>query len=146
MIAAINGPAVGVGATMTLPWTCASPRESARFGFVFARRRHYPEACSSWFLPRIVGISQAAEWLYTGRVFGSDEALSGRLIRSVHPDGELLDAARALASEMAASTSAVSVALSRRLLWRMLGASHPMEAHRADSPRHVLRRAVGRRL
>jgi len=133
VIAAINGPAVGVGATMTLPMDIRLAAESARIGFVFARRGISPEACSSWFLPRIVGISQAAEWLYTGRVFDASEALSGGLVRSVHPDGELLDSARSLASEMATSTSAVSVALSRRLMWRMLGASHPMEAHRADS-------------
>jgi enoyl-CoA hydratase/carnithine racemase len=133
VIAAINGPAVGVGATMTLPMDIRLAAESARMGFVFARRGISPEACSSWFLPRIVGISQAAEWLYTGRVFDAAEALSGGLVRSVHPDVELLDSARSLASEMATSTSAVSVALSRRLMWRMLGASHPMEAHRADS-------------
>jgi len=133
VIAAINGPAVGVGATMTLPMDVRMASASARFGFVFARRGITPEACSSWFLPRVVGISKAAEWVYTGRVFDAAEALSGGLVRSVHPDGELLDAARALAAEMATSTSAVSVALSRRLLWRMLGASHPMEAHRADS-------------
>ena len=133
VIAAINGPAVGVGATMTLPMDIRLAAESARIGFVFARRGISPEACSSWFLPRIVGISQAAEWVYTGRVFDAAEALSGGLVRSVHPDGELLDSARSLASEMADSTSAVSVALSRRLMWRMLGASHPMEAHRADS-------------
>jgi len=133
IIAAINGPAVGVGVTMTLPMDVRMAAESARFGFVFARRGITPEACSSWFLPRIVGISQAAEWIYTGRVFDADEARSAGLVRSVHPDGDLLDAAHDLASEMAASTSAVSVALSRRLLWRMLGASHPMEAHRADS-------------
>lgn len=133
VIAAVNGAAVGVGVTMTLPADIRLASEAARFGFVFARRGIVPEACSSWFLPRVVGISRAAEWVYTGRLFGADEALAGGLVRSVHAPDDLLPAARALADEIAASTSAVSVALSRRLLWRMLGAAHPMEAHRADS-------------
>jgi enoyl-CoA hydratase/carnithine racemase len=100
---------------------------------VFARRGIVPEACSSWFLPRLVGISQAMEWVATGRVFGADEALAGGLVRSLHPGGELLDAARTLAREIAENTAPVSVALARRLMWRMLGAEHPMIAHRADS-------------
>ncbi|GAC1315497.1 MAG: crotonase/enoyl-CoA hydratase family protein [Acidimicrobiales bacterium] len=133
VIAAVNGPAVGVGVTMTLPMDIRLASESARFGFVFARRGIVPEACSSWFLPRVVGISQAAEWVYTGRVFPADEALRGGLIRSVHRPDDLLPAARALAAEMASGTAPLSVALSRQLLWRMLGAAHPMEAHRADS-------------
>ena len=133
VIAAVNGPAVGVGVTMTLPMDIRLAADTARFGFVFARRGIVPEACSSWFLPRIVGISQAAEWVYTGRVFPAEEALRGGLVRSVHPADELLPAARAIADEIAENTAPVSVALSRQLLWRMLGASHPMEAHRADS-------------
>ena len=133
VIAAVNGPAVGVGVTMTLPMDIRIAAESARFGFVFARRGIVPEACSSWFLPRIVGISQATEWVFTGRVFPAAEALDGGLVRRVVPDDQLLPTARALAAEIASSTSAVSVALSRQLLWRMLGAPHPMEAHRADS-------------
>jgi len=133
VIAAINGPAVGVGVTMTLPMDVRLASESARFGFVFARRGIAPEACSSWFLPRVVGISRAAEWIYTGRLFGADEALAAGLVRSVHPPDDLRGAARSLARDMAEGTAAVSVALSRRMLWRMLGASHPMEAHRADS-------------
>lgn len=133
VIAAVNGPAVGVGVTMTLPMDIRLAADTARFGFVFARRGIVPEACSSWFLPRIVGISQAAEWVYTGRVFPAEEALRGGLVRSVHPADELLTAARAIADEIAENTAPVSVALSRQLLWRMLGASHPMEAHRADS-------------
>lgn len=133
VIAAVNGPAVGVGVTMTLPMDIRLAADTARFGFVFARRGIVPEACSSWFLPRIVGISQATEWVYTGRVFPADEALRGGLVRSVHPADELLPAARAIADEIAENTAPVSVALSRQLLWRMLGASHPMEAHRADS-------------
>jgi enoyl-CoA hydratase/carnithine racemase len=133
VIAAINGPAVGVGITMTLPMDIRLSSDSAKFGFVFARRGIVPEACSSWFLPRIVGISQAAEWVYTGRVFGPQEALDGRLIRSVHAGDELLAAARAIASEIAENTAPVSVALSRQMLWRMLGADHPMEAHKVDS-------------
>jgi len=133
VIAAINGPAVGVGATMTLPMDVRLASDQARFGFVFVRRGIVPEACSSWFLPRVVGISQAMEWVMTGRVFDAEEALAGGLLRSVHPAGELLGAARALATEIVEHTAPVSVALSRRLMWTMLGAEHPMVAHRADS-------------
>ena len=133
VIGAINGAAVGVGVTMTLPMDIRLASDAARFGFVFARRGIVPEACSSWFLPRVVGISQAAEWVYTGRVFGAAEAHGAGLVRSVHPGDELITVARALATEIAANTAPVSVALSRQMLWRMLGASHPMEAHRVDS-------------
>ena len=133
VIAAINGPAVGVGATMTLPMDIRLASEEARMGFVFARRGIVPEACSSWFLPRVVGISRAMEWVATGRVFSAQEALDGGLVRAVHPAGELLDAAYALAAEIAENTAAVSVALARQMLWTMLGAEHPMLAHRADS-------------
>ncbi len=133
VIAAINGPAVGVGATMTLPMDVRLAAKEARIGFVFARRGIVPEACSSWFLPRVVGISRAMEWVATGRVFGAQEALDAGLVRSVHPAGELLDAAYALAREMADNAAPVSVALARRMLWRMLGAQHPMLAHRVDS-------------
>jgi enoyl-CoA hydratase/carnithine racemase len=133
VIAAINGPAVGVGITMTLPMDVRLAAEGAKIGFVFTRRGIVPEACSSWFLPRIVGISQAIEWVSTGRLFSSDEALAGDLVRSVHPGGELLDSARALATEIAENAAPVSVALGRRLMWTMLGADHPMAAHRADS-------------
>jgi enoyl-CoA hydratase/carnithine racemase len=133
VIAAINGPAVGVGATMTLPMDIRLAADDARIGFVFARRGIVPEACSSWFLPRAVGISQAMEWVATGRVFSAREALDGGLVRSLHPKDELLDAARALATEIAENTAPVSVALARRMMWRMLGAEHPMLAHRADS-------------
>jgi enoyl-CoA hydratase/carnithine racemase len=132
VIAAINGPAVGVGITMTLPMDIRLAAAGAKIGFVFARRGIVPEACSSWFLPRIVGISQAMEWVATGRVFTSEEAVTGGLVRSIHPGGELLGAARALAAEIAESAP-VSVALSRRLMWTMVGAEHPMDAHRADS-------------
>jgi enoyl-CoA hydratase/carnithine racemase len=133
VIAAINGPAVGVGITMTLPMDIRLAAEEARVGFVFTRRGIVPEACSSWFLPRIVGISQAMEWVATGRVFSAEEALAGGLVRSVHPQSELLGAARALAAEISEHAAPVSVALARRLLWTMLGAEHPMDAHRADS-------------
>ncbi len=133
VIAAINGPAVGVGATMTLAMDVRMAAEDARIGFVFARRGIIPEACSSWFLPRVVGISRAMEWVATGRVFGAEEGLEGGLIRSLHPKDELLGAARALALEIAGNTAPVSVALARQLMWRMLGAEHPMIAHRADS-------------
>jgi enoyl-CoA hydratase/carnithine racemase len=133
VIAAINGPAVGVGITMTLPMDIRLVAEGAKIGFVFARRGIVPEACSSWFLPRIVGISQAMEWVATGRVFDAQEALAGGLVRSVHAPDELLPAAYGIAREIADGTAPVSVALARRLLWRMLGADHPMAAHRADS-------------
>ena len=133
VIAAINGPAVGVGATMTLPMDIRLASDDARMGFVFTRRGIVPEACSSWFLPRAVGISRAMEWVATGRVFSAQEALEGGLVRSLHPAGELLDAAHALAREIAENTAPVSVALARRMLWTMLGAEHPMLAHRADS-------------
>lgn len=133
VIGAINGPAVGVGITMTLPFDVRLASTTAKFGFVFARRGLVPEACSSWFLPRVVGISRAMEWCATGRVFGPDEAVAGGLIRSVHEPDELLPAAYAIAVEIASSASAVSVTLTRALLWRMLGAPHPMDAHRIDS-------------
>jgi enoyl-CoA hydratase/carnithine racemase len=133
VIAAINGPAVGVGATMTLPMDIRLASEDARMGFVFARRGIVPEACSSWFLPRVVGISRAMEWVATGRVFSAQEGLEGGLLRSLHAPGELLDAANELAREIAENTAPVSVALARRMLWTMLGAEHPMLAHRADS-------------
>jgi enoyl-CoA hydratase/carnithine racemase len=133
VIAAVNGPAVGVGATMTLPMDIRLAAPEARFGFVFARRGIVPEAASSWFLPRAVGISRAMEWVATGRVFGADEALAAGLVRSLHPGGELLQTARTLAREIADHTAPVSVAIARRLMWQMLGAEHPMLAHRADS-------------
>jgi enoyl-CoA hydratase/carnithine racemase/RimJ/RimL family protein N-acetyltransferase len=133
VIAAINGPAVGIGATMTLPMDVRLAADDARIGFVFARRGIVPEACSSWFLPRVVGISRAMEWVATGRVFDASEALEGGLVRSLHPKAELMDAANALAREIADNAAPVSVALARRMLWRMLGAEHPMLAHRADS-------------
>jgi enoyl-CoA hydratase/carnithine racemase len=133
VIAAINGPAVGIGATMTLPMDIRLASETARIGFVFSRRGIVPEACSSWFLPWVVGISRAMEWVATGRVFDAQEALAGGLVRSVHPAGELLDAAGALAREIADNAAPVSVALARMMMWRMLGAEHPMVAHRADS-------------
>lgn len=133
VIAAVNGAAVGVGVTMQLPMDVRLASTNAKFGFVFARRGIVPEAASSWFLPRLVGISQAMEWCATGRVFDADEALAGGLVRSVHEPDDLLPAAYGLAHEIADNTSAVSVALTRAMLWRMLGESHPMAAHRVDS-------------
>jgi enoyl-CoA hydratase/carnithine racemase len=133
VIGAINGPAVGVGATMTLPMDVRLAADDARIGFVFARRGIVPEACSSWFLPRVVGISRAIEWVSTGRVFSAQEGLDAGLLRSLHSAEELLPAARALAREIAENTAPVSVALARQMMWRMLGAEHPMVAHRADS-------------
>ncbi len=132
IIAAINGPAVGVGITMTLPMDVRLAGESARVGFVFARRGIVPEACSTWFLPRVVGISQATQWCYSGRVFDAAEAGRGGLVEVV-PDDELLDRARAIASEIAVHSAPVSVALTRQMLWRGLTFDHPMQAHRADS-------------
>ena len=133
IIGAINGPAVGVGATMTLPMDVRLAADGARIGFVFARRGITPEAASSWFLPRIVGISRALEWTMTGRILSAAEALEGGLVRSLHPGEELLGAARALADEIAQSAAPVSVALTRQMLWRTLGADDPMEAHVVDS-------------
>jgi enoyl-CoA hydratase/carnithine racemase len=133
VIVAVNGPAIGVGATMTLPADVRIAAESARFGFVFSRRGIVPEAASSWFLPRVVGISRAMEWVATGRVFGAQEAKDGGLVSRLVPDADLLPAAYALAKEIAENTSAVSVAVSRKLLWSMLGASTPWEAHRLDT-------------
>ena len=133
VIAAINGPAVGIGATMLLPMDIRLASEQARIGFVFNRRGITPEACSSWFLPRVVGISRALEWSMTGRIFPATEALEGGLVRQVLPASELLPAARTLALEIAQNCAPVSVALNRQMMWRMLGASHPMEAHRVDS-------------
>lgn len=133
VIGAINGPAVGVGVTMQLPMDIRLASENAKFGFVFARRGIVPEACSSYFLPRVVGISQALEWTYTGRVFGAEEALKGGLVRSIHKPDDLLPAARAIAREIADNTAAVSVSLTRQMLWRLLGVDHPMEAHKIDS-------------
>ncbi len=133
IIAAINGPAVGVGVTMTLPMDVRMASQDARFGFVFARRGICLEAASSWFLPRVVGVSRALEWGYSGRVFPASEALAAGLVRSLHAPNELLPAARELAREIAENTSAISVAMTRQLVWKMLGADHPMEAHKLDS-------------
>jgi len=133
VIAAVNGPAVGVGVTSILPMDIRLASESARFGFVFSRRGIVPEACSSWFLPRVVGINRAMEWVATGRVFDAREALAGGLVSEVWAPDALLPRARELAREIADNTSAVSVALARQMMWQMLGATHPMEAHRLDS-------------
>ena len=133
IIAAINGPAVGVGVAMTLPMDIRLASEDAMFGFVFARRGLVPEAASSWFLPRLVGISKALEWTYSGKVFNATEAKEGGLIRSIHKPEELLDEARLIANEIIQNSSSVSVSLTRQMLWRMLGADHPMEAHKIDS-------------
>src|SRR5881296_2861068 len=133
VIAAINGPAVGFGITLTLPMDVRIASTAARIGFVFARRGIVPEACSSWFLPRIVGMGQATEWVLTGRIFPAEEALAGRLVGRVVAPEALLETARAIGREIADNTSAVSVALARQMLWRMAGADHPMEAHKVDS-------------
>ena len=133
VIAAVNGPAVGVGVTMQLPMDIRLASTEARFGLVFARRGLNPEAASSWFLPRLVGVQTALEWCYTGRVFSAQEALDRGLVRSLHAPDELLPAARALAREIVENTAPVSIAITRQLIWRMAGAPHPMDAHRADS-------------
>lgn len=133
IIAAINGPAVGVGVTMTLPMDIRLASEEAKFGFVFARRGLVPEAASSWFLPRIVGISKSLEWTFSGKVFNAEEALDGGLIRSIHSKDSLMDEAKKIANEIIENTSPVSVSMTRQMLWKMLGADHPMEAHKVDS-------------
>jgi enoyl-CoA hydratase/carnithine racemase len=133
VIGAINGPAVGIGATMQLPMDVRLASTEARFGFVFARRGITMEAASSWFLPRLVGMQTALEWCMSGRVFGADEALARGLVRSLHAPDELLPAAQALAREIADNAAPVSVALTRQMLWRMAAAPHPMFAHRIDS-------------
>jgi enoyl-CoA hydratase/carnithine racemase len=133
VIGAINGAAVGIGVTMQLAMDIRMASSAARFGFVFARRGITPEAASSWFLPRLVGIQTALEWCYTGRVFDAQEAHRERLVRSVHAPDELLPAARALAREIADNTAPVAVTLARQMLWRMAGADDPMRAHRIDS-------------
>lgn len=133
VIGAINGAAVGIGVTMQLPMDIRLASTKARFGFVFSRRGIVPEACSSWFLPRVVGISQALEWCYSGRVFDAQEALRGGLVRELYEPEDLLPAARAIAREIVEETAAVSISLTRQMMWRMLGADHPMEAHKIDS-------------
>jgi len=133
VISACNGPAVGIGATMQCAMDIRLASEDARYGFVFAKRGIVPEACSSWFLPRLVGISQALEWTYSGRVFGAAEAHKGGLVRSVYKPADLLPAARDLAHEFAEQTSSISIAMIRNMMWKMLGADHPMEAHKIDS-------------
>lgn len=132
VIAAVNGPAVGIGASMLLPMDVRLASETARFGYVFARRGIVPESCASWFLPRVVGISRAVEWCMTGRIFDVSEALAAGLVRSVHAPDALLPAAQAIAREVVAAAP-VSVALSRQMLWRGLGMQHPMQAHRIES-------------
>lgn len=132
VIAAINGPAVGVGITMTLSTDIRLAAESARIGFVFNRRGLVPEAASSWFLPRLVGVSTALEWCYTGRVMSATEAAAGGLVRCV-PDDQLLEETYALAGDIAENSSPVSTALTRQMLWRGLTFDHPMQAHRVDS-------------
>ena len=143
VIGAINGAAVGVGVTMQLPMDIRLASTSARFGLVFARRGIVPEAASAWFLPRIVGLPQALEWCMTGRVFGAEEALKGGLVRSLHAPDALMDAARGLAREIADNTSAVSVAMTRAMLWRLSATEHPMMAHRVDS-RSIYRLSKGK--
>lgn len=133
VISACNGAAVGIGVTMQLAMDIRLASDTARYGFVFARRGINPEACSSWFLPRLVGLQQALEWCYTGRIFPAQEALDGGLVRSIHAPDDLLPAARAIAREIADNTAPVSVAITRQLMYRMAGAAHPMDAHKADS-------------
>ena len=133
LISACNGVAVGVGITMQLPMDIRLASDNARYGFVFARRGIVPEAASSWFLPRIVGVPTALEWCMTGRLFDANEALDKGLVRSIHPQGQLMEAALALVGEIADNTSAVSVAMTRAMLWRLSATEHPMMAHRIDS-------------
>lgn len=141
VIAAINGPAVGIGATMTLPMDIRLASDNARIGFVFSRRGIVPEAASSFFLPRIVGISQALQWCFSGRVFDAQEALRGGLVSAVHPGDQLMAAAMTIAREIADNTAPVSVALIRQMMWRGTGMTDPMQAHRVDS-RGILSRGA----
>jgi enoyl-CoA hydratase/carnithine racemase len=143
VIAAINGAAVGVGATMTLPMDIRLAVPGAKMGFVFTRRGIVPETLSSYFLPRLVGVSTALEWTMTGRVFTSEEAHERGLVRSLHAPEDLLPAALALAREIADNTAPVSVALARRMMLDMLDAGHPMEAHRLESRLMVARGQSG---
>ena len=133
VISACNGPAVGVGATMQCAMDIRMASDKARYGFVFSKRGIVPEACSSWFLPRCVGINTALEWAYSGRIFDAQEALEKRFVRSVHKENDLMPAARDLAHEFAEQTSSISVTMIRHMMWKMLGADHPMEAHKLDS-------------
>jgi enoyl-CoA hydratase/carnithine racemase len=142
VISAVNGAAVGIGATMQLSMDFRLASTTARFGFVFAKRGIVPEAASSWFLPRLVGISQALDWCYSGKVFGAEEALAGGLIRSIHEPDDLMTAARNLAHSLTSESAPVSIALTRQMMWRMMGASHPMEAHKLDS-RAIWSRGAG---
>lgn len=139
LIAAVNGAAVGVGATMQLPMDIRLASTRAKFGFVFARIGIVPEAASSWFLPRIVGISTALEWCYSGRLVLAEEARERGLVRSVHAPEALLDDARALADEMTRASAPVSIALTRQMMWRMLTEDHPAAAHKVDSKAVFLR-------
>ena len=133
VIAAVNGPSVGIGTTMQLAMDIRIASESAKFGFVFSRRGIVPEAASSWFLPRLVGIQQALSWCYSGKVFDAKEALAGRLVQEVVPPDQLIARARAIAKEIIDNTAPVSIALIRQMMWRGLGMDHPMEAHKVDS-------------
>ena len=133
IVGAINGDAVGIGATMLLPMDVRIASDNARFGFVFAKRGIVPEACSSWFLPRIVGVSQSLEWMMSGEVFSAEEALKGKLIREVTSQENLVPRALEIAQKFSDKTSAVSVSLTRQMVWKMLGEKHPMSAHKIDS-------------
>jgi len=133
VIAAVNGPAIGIGATMQLAMDIRVASSNARYGFVFARRGITPEAASSWFLPRLVGIQTALAWCYSGRLISSEEAFRRGLLYSVHAPHELLPAAHAIAREIVENSAPVAIALTRQMMWRMLGAQHPMDAHRIDS-------------
>jgi enoyl-CoA hydratase/carnithine racemase len=143
IVAAINGTAVGIGVTMVLPMDIRIAADSARFGFPFARRGIVPESCASWFLPRIVGIANAVDWTLTGRIFGADEALRAGLVRELVPADQVLERAREVALEIASTTSAVSVALTRQMLWRQLGSPHPISANRLESQALLALGAMG---
>lgn len=133
VIGAINGPAVGIGSTMLLPMDFRIASSEARFGFVFTRRGVVPESCSSWFLPRLVGVSKALDWMMTGRIFTAQDALESGLVSGIYPPNDLLPQAYAIARDIIENTSSLSVAVTRQLLWKMLGADHPMEAHKVES-------------
>ncbi len=133
MIAAINGPAVGVGITMTLPMDIRLASEDSKMGFVFVRRGVMPDGCANWFLPKLVGVGQSLEWFLSGKIFSAAEARERGLISSIYPADQLLDKAKEMAMDIARNTSAVSVALTRQMVWRMAGADHPMESHKVET-------------
>ncbi|HET8707690.1 MAG TPA: enoyl-CoA hydratase-related protein, partial [Pseudomonadales bacterium] len=133
MIGVINGPAVGIGATMVLPLDIRLAADDAKMGYVFCSRGIVPDGASSWFLPQIVGLPQTLEWVLTGRVFPIQDALKAGLVKSIHPKDQLMAEARKIADEIVNNVSAVSAAIARQMIWRMASKDHPMEAHEHET-------------